>query len=62
MVYGSMTVQNLTSHDHLIKLINFYYLKFNLKGMIFMQLSCVYSVQVSHRRRALNECCKIQVL
>ena len=27
-----------------------------------MQLSCVYSVQVSHRRHALNECCKIQVL
>ena len=40
--HSSMTVQNLTSH--LIKLINFYYLKFNLKQMIFMQLSCVYSV------------------
>ena len=38
--HSSMTVQNLTSH--LIKLINFYYLKFNLKQM--MQSSCEYSV------------------
>ena len=37
--HSSMTVQNLTSH--LIKLINFYYLKFYLKQIIFMQLSCV---------------------
>ena len=38
----SMTVQNLTSH--FIKLINVYYLKFNLKQMIFIQLQCEYSV------------------
>ena len=30
--------------------------------MIFMQLSYVYSVQVSDRWHALNECFKIQVL
>ena len=29
---------------HLIKLINFNYLTFNLKQMILMQLSCVYSL------------------
>ena len=39
--HSSMTVQNLNSH--LFELINFYYLKSNLKQMIFMQLSCVYS-------------------
>ena len=39
---SSMTVQNLTRH--LIKLTNSYYLKVYLKQMIFMQLSCVYSV------------------
>ena len=58
--HSSMTVENLTSHE--IKLINFYFLKFNLKQIIFMQLSCVYSVKVSHRLHALNECFKIQVL
>ena len=45
--HGSMTVQNLI--NHLIKFIRFYYLKFNLKRMIFMQLSYVYSVEVPHR-------------
>ena len=40
--HGSMTVQNLT--NYFIKLINFNYLKFDLKQMILMQLSCLNSV------------------
>ena len=42
--HGSMTVQNLTNHSDLIKLINVYYLKFNLKRMIYVYTQFSYPI------------------